>query len=78
MVGARVNNFHQKAVLFLVTGAGVGYIPRLPGTLGTMIAIPFSLALNRIAFGNFSSCDNDADRLPSAVPYVYAPGLPVF
>lgn len=50
---ARVNNFHQKAVLFLVTGVGVGYIPRLPGTLGTMIAIPFSLALNCIALGDF-------------------------
>jgi phosphatidylglycerophosphatase A len=50
---ARVNNFRRRAVLFLVTGAGVGYIPRLPGTLGTMIAIPFSLALNRIALGDF-------------------------
>ena len=51
--GCRVNKFRPKAVLFLVTGAGVGYIPRLPGTLGTMIALPFSLALNHIALGDF-------------------------
>jgi phosphatidylglycerophosphatase A len=37
----------------LVTGAGAGYIPRLPGTTGTLVAIPFSLALNRIAVSNF-------------------------
>jgi phosphatidylglycerophosphatase A len=38
----------------LVTGAGVGYIPRLPGTMGTVVAIPFSLALNRVAVINFT------------------------
>jgi phosphatidylglycerophosphatase A len=44
-----VNKFSQKAVLFFVTGAGAGYFPRLPGTIGTLVAIPFSLALNGIA-----------------------------
>jgi phosphatidylglycerophosphatase A len=48
-----VDKLFQKVGLLLVTGAGVGYIPRLPGTLGTIIAIPFSLALNRIALNNF-------------------------
>jgi phosphatidylglycerophosphatase A len=48
-------NFHvgiskQKIILFLVTGAGIGYFPRLPGTAATFMAIPLSLALNRLAF----------------------------
>jgi phosphatidylglycerophosphatase A len=38
----------QNLVLFLVTGAGIGYFPRLPGTAATLIAIPLSLALNRL------------------------------
>ena len=48
-----LNTFCQRAVLFFVTGAGVGYFPRLPGTIGTLVAIPFSLALNHIAVRNF-------------------------
>ncbi len=48
-----MNTFSQSAVLFLVTGAGAGYFPRMPGTIGTLVAIPFSLALNRIAVSNF-------------------------
>jgi phosphatidylglycerophosphatase A len=35
--------------LFLVTGAGAGYLPWAPGTAGTLVAIPLSLGLNRIA-----------------------------
>jgi phosphatidylglycerophosphatase A len=50
----RVNTFCQKAVLFLVTGGGAGYFPRLPGTIGTLVAIPFSLALNHVAESNFT------------------------
>ena len=38
----------------MVTSAGAGYIPRFPGTVGTVVAIPFSLALNGIAVRNFS------------------------
>ena len=40
----------QKVILFLVTGAGVGYFPRLPGTAATFMAIPLSLALNRLTY----------------------------
>jgi len=39
----------QRIILFFVTGAGAGYFPWFPGTTGTLIAIPLSLALNRIA-----------------------------
>lgn len=35
--------------MFLVTGAGAGYLPWAPGTAGTLVAIPLSLGLNRIA-----------------------------
>ncbi len=49
-----MNTFCQRTVLFCVTGAGAGYIPRLPGTVGTVVAIPFSLALNWVAVSNFS------------------------
>jgi len=41
----------------LATGAGAGYIPRAPGTAGTLVAIPLSLLLNRLA----------ADSLPLAL-----------
>ena len=47
-----MNTFRQRAVLFFVTAAGTGYFPRLPGTAGTFVAIPCSLALNRIAASN--------------------------
>ncbi len=39
----------QKLILFVATGAGIGYLPLLPGTLGTLVAIPISLALNYLA-----------------------------
>ena len=48
-----MNTFCQRAVKFFVTGAGAGYFPRFPGTIGTLVAIPFSLALNRVAVSNF-------------------------
>ena len=38
-----------KIILFLASGFGVGYLPRLPGTAGTLVAIPFSLGLNQLA-----------------------------
>ena len=38
-----------KIVLFLASGGGVGYLPYCPGTLGTAIALPVALAINRIA-----------------------------
>jgi phosphatidylglycerophosphatase A len=36
-------------ILILASGGGVGFLPFVPGTLGTLIAIPLSLALNRLA-----------------------------
>jgi phosphatidylglycerophosphatase A len=39
----------RRIILFLATGAGAGYIPRAPGTAGTLVAIPLSLLLNRVA-----------------------------
>ncbi|MCZ6623656.1 MAG: phosphatidylglycerophosphatase A [Deltaproteobacteria bacterium] len=41
-------------MLFFVTGAGAGYFPWFPGTVGTLLAIPLSLALNRMATASFS------------------------
>ena len=40
-------------MLFCATGAGAGYFPRMPGTMGTVVAIPFSLGLNWIATSHF-------------------------
>lgn len=39
----------QKFILFLATGAWVGYVPRLPGSAATLVTLPLSLALNRLA-----------------------------
>ena len=44
-----MNPARQKAVLFFVTGAGAGYFPLLPGTVGTLVAVPLSLAINHVA-----------------------------
>jgi phosphatidylglycerophosphatase A len=49
-----VNGFRRKAVMFVVSGAGAGYFPRMPGTAGTLVAVPFSLALNHIAASHFA------------------------
>jgi phosphatidylglycerophosphatase A len=42
----------EKLVLLSASGACAGYFPLFPGTIGTLVAIPFSLALNHLA--NFS------------------------
>lgn len=52
----KINTVWRKAVLFCVTGGGAGYVPGLPGTIGTLVAVPFSIALNRLA----------AEKLPLA------------
>jgi len=52
----KINTVWRKAVLFCVTGGGAGYVPRLPGTIGTLVAVPFSIALYRLA----------AEKLPLA------------
>jgi len=41
----------RRFVLFIVSGAGVGYSPYLPGTMGTLAAIPISMIFNRFAAG---------------------------
>jgi phosphatidylglycerophosphatase A len=35
-------------MLFIATGFGAGYLPRLPGTAGTLLAVPPSLGLNAL------------------------------
>jgi phosphatidylglycerophosphatase A len=50
----RVNTLRQRTLLFLITGGGAGYFPKCPGTIGTLVAVPFSLALNRIAVNNLT------------------------
>lgn len=42
----------SKGIVLLVTAGGAGYAPRIPGTIGTVIAIPLSLGLNWIAEGS--------------------------
>lgn len=39
----------QRLILFLASGGGVGFSPLLPGTLGTVVSLPISLAINRLA-----------------------------
>jgi phosphatidylglycerophosphatase A len=39
----------NNLVLFVTTGAYVGYFPRMPGTAATIVTIPLALALNRLA-----------------------------
>ena len=47
--------FMRDITLLVATGAGVGYLPCLPGTFGSCLAIPFSLALNQLATQSFYS-----------------------
>ncbi len=42
-------DLRNKFILFTASGAGAGYFPLFPGTIGTLVAIPISLALNRLA-----------------------------
>ena len=39
----------RKIVLLCATGAGVGYAPIIPGTVATLVAMPLSIGLNRLA-----------------------------
>jgi len=45
----QLSGLSPKVILFFATGFGVGYLPRLPGTAGTLLAVPLSLGLNAIA-----------------------------
>ena len=50
--------FARRTLLIaFASGAGAGYVPWIPGTAGTLLALPLSMALNRIA----------AARLPLAL-----------
>jgi phosphatidylglycerophosphatase A len=48
-----MNTLSDRVVLVFVTGAGAGYFPLCPGTIGTLLAVPLSLALNHMAASNF-------------------------
>lgn len=37
----------RRIIMALATGAGVGYAPKAPGTLGTLAAIPLALVVGR-------------------------------
>ncbi|MGH7835289.1 MAG: phosphatidylglycerophosphatase A family protein [Candidatus Binatia bacterium] len=39
----------HKSVTVLVAGGGAGFVPYFPGTAGTAVAVPLSLALNAVA-----------------------------
>jgi phosphatidylglycerophosphatase A len=39
----------RNLILILASGGGVGFSPFLPGTLGTLVSLPVSLAVNRLA-----------------------------
>src|SRR3990170_6933568 len=45
----QLSGLSPKVILFFATGFGVGYLPLLPGTAGTLLAVPLSLGLNAIA-----------------------------
>jgi hypothetical protein len=47
-----VISVREKLILLSASGAGTGHFPLFPGTIGTLVASPFSFALNRLA--NFS------------------------
>ncbi len=39
--------WHQKLALIIATGGGVGYLPKAPGTFGSLLALPFCYVLSR-------------------------------
>lgn len=38
-----------KLILFIATGGGVGYLPKVPGTWGSLLALPLNLLLLRLS-----------------------------
>jgi phosphatidylglycerophosphatase A len=38
----------RNFILLIASGAGIGYLPRMPGTFGTLVGLPVSLAINRL------------------------------
>ena len=49
IIALLVSSLQRRCTLFIVSGAGVGYSPYFPGTLGTLLAIPISIGFNGIA-----------------------------
>jgi len=45
----QVSRVSPRFFLFLATGFGVGYLPPLPGTAASLLAVPLSLGLNALA-----------------------------
>ena len=43
-------NFRRRLILFLATGGGSGYAPWAPGTLGTVVGLPFCYGLALLTF----------------------------
>ena len=41
--------FVRKIIIFIASGGGVGFSPSIPGTMGTLIAVPVAMLLNRLA-----------------------------
>jgi phosphatidylglycerophosphatase A len=44
-----VTGLKERAILLAAAGAGAGYIPGAPGTMGTLVAVPLSVGLNELA-----------------------------
>ena len=45
----QLSGLSPKVIMFFATGFGVGYLPLLPGTAGTLLAVPLSVGVNAIA-----------------------------
>jgi phosphatidylglycerophosphatase A len=48
-----VTRLKEHAILFGATGAWTGYFPGMPGTVGTLAAVPLSVGLNELAKSHF-------------------------
>ena len=44
-----MGGFERKLILLIATGVGLGYFPFFPGTVGTLLAVPLSFGVNRLA-----------------------------
>ena len=48
--------FRDKAIVFLATGAWIGFSPVAPGTFGSLAALPFCLLLSLLGHGMAAFC----------------------
>ena len=44
----------DRLIMLLATGFGAGYLPKAPGTWGTLVALPIHLLLIRLAPANYA------------------------